>query len=143
MVPRGTHYCGGRNVNWRNQAPCAIVVVLMGLAGCVDPAVLGDRGPAPLAQDRFVRGEPGPVAGDLIKWLEQNAGLTTSHEENGVNRLECLCKTGGRFYVILTRWPRKNGVFTRVHLEGNDPMGMALLAEIDRLNERREKPAAH
>ncbi len=129
-------------MSWQRATPCAFVLVLLGLAGCVDPAVLGQKPPAPLVQDRFVRGEPGSVAADLIKWLEHNAGLTSSQEQNGVNRLEVLSKSGGRFYVVLTRWPRKDGVFTRVHLEGNDPLGLALMAEIDRINDEQARHRA-
>jgi hypothetical protein len=116
----------------------AILAVTLGLAGCV--AV--DQGSLlqfeqSATHDRYVPGTVQRTAEWVEPWLEAHHCAPSKRLESGVMWIECATGFDSKLCVMLTPWERKDGVYTRVHVEGESQIGLALLERIDNLNEQR------
>lgn len=131
------------------RARSALVVLAMGMAGCVVteqsvfPQLAGDH-------DRYLPGDVGKVAALVGPWLEEHHCFLTSRSDGGVTCIDCTVKGTDRlthrFRVTLTPWVKNGGTYTRIHVEKescigsefDSGVGPSLLDYIDALNERPE-----
>jgi hypothetical protein len=124
---------------------CAIVVLLLGLAGCTttDLLVIETRSsPVEAPQDRIIPAPPGKVYEYARAVLHENNMMCQASQEGEAIRLACLPESHTQFSLMLTPWPIRHNLRTRVHVgwdhapepenDLNDPVIERILDAIER-----------
>jgi hypothetical protein len=124
---------------WISRVATVAALVAVGvLAGCRVPDYLrvnylqtGGAGPG----DRVVAGSLEAVAGSTEARLQQLGIQTLLTEEGDAIRIACTTRSGGRFFLVLTRVQTPEGERTRLRLELGSGLdvktGLQVLADLE------------